>query len=103
MRVAIDVTTALTQRAGVGRYTRDLVHALAHLPDGPDLRPFYVAPDAVYELGVGLPVAALRRPIRWWRLAMLLQHAARRSLSSTHRCTKASGCRRWRPWPAGRR
>ena len=80
MRVAIDVTTALTQRAGVGRYTRDLVRALAHLPDGPDLRPFYVAPDALYELGAGLPVAALPRPIRWWRLAMLLQHATRRTV-----------------------
>jgi glycosyltransferase involved in cell wall biosynthesis len=80
MRVAIDVTTALTQRAGVGRYTRDLVRALAYLPDGPDLRPFYVAPDALYELGAGLQVAALRRPIRWWRLAMLLQHAARRTV-----------------------
>jgi len=84
LTVALDVTTALTQRAGVGRYTRELVEALLHRPGEPDaveVRPFFVAPRADYPLFVapradypladGVRVAQMRRGIRSWRLEML--------------------------------
>jgi len=80
-RVAIDVTTAVTQRAGVGRYTRELVGALAALPDAPDLRPFYAAPQATYPLGVGKDLAAIPRTVRAWRLETLARHLLRRPAS----------------------
>jgi glycosyltransferase involved in cell wall biosynthesis len=73
--VAIDVTTALTQRAGVGRYTRELFEALAVLPDRPDLRPFYVAPAATYPLAAVPSPIHVNRSIRAWRLQMLARHA----------------------------
>ncbi len=72
--VAIDVTSALTQRAGVGRYTRELFEALAGLAEGPVLRPFYVAPEAKYPLGAGPAAAHVARSIRAWRLRMLARH-----------------------------
>lgn len=37
MRVGIDVTAALTQGGGIGRYTRELVHALVATNFNPDL------------------------------------------------------------------
>jgi len=73
-RVAIDVTTALTQRAGVSRYTRELAEALLRQQEGPDVvevRPFFVAPRADYPLADGVEVAHLQRGIRSWRLEML--------------------------------
>jgi len=78
LRVAIDVTTAVTQRAGVGRYTRELVGALAALPNGPDLRPFYAAPQAAYPLGAGTNPASIPRTVRAWRLETLARHLLRR-------------------------
>src|SRR5438132_7963934 len=76
--VAIDVTAAVTQRAGVGRYTRELVRALAALPDGPDLHPFFVAPESPYALE-GLPApAGVQRNVRRWRLEILLRNLLRR-------------------------
>jgi glycosyltransferase involved in cell wall biosynthesis len=72
------VTTALTQRAGVGRYTRELVRALADLPDGPHLRPFFVAPRADFPLDAGPTPVAVSRRIRFWRLEMLLRHLLQR-------------------------
>ena len=79
MRVALDVTTAVTQRAGIGRYTRELVRALLALEDGPELRPFFAAPRAGYPLDGAAPATHLRRGIRSWRLEMLLRLAARRA------------------------
>src|SRR5438477_13074816 len=73
LRVAIDVTTAVTQRAGVGRYTRELVRALVDLPDGPQLCPFFVAPRADLPLDVGLAPVGVQRRIRSWRMEMLLR------------------------------
>ncbi len=49
MRVGIDFTAAATQRAGIGRATRDLTTALLKLPERPELRLLY----------------AHRGPIRW--------------------------------------
>ncbi|MFK7802230.1 MAG: glycosyltransferase family 4 protein [Anaerolineae bacterium] len=36
VKVGIDVTSALTQGAGIGRYTRELIHSLAHETDFAD-------------------------------------------------------------------
>jgi len=72
--VAIDVTPAVTQRAGVGRYSRELVEALLNRQGEPDAvapRPFFVAPRADYPLADGVRVAQVRRGIRSWRLEML--------------------------------
>ncbi len=43
-RVGIDVTSAITQGGGIGRYTRELVHALAALEQRPTLRLFSARP-----------------------------------------------------------
>ncbi len=75
--VAIDVTAAVTQRAGVGRYTRELFEALAGLADVPTLRPFYIAPDARYSLAAGAAPIHVDKAIRSWRLEMLARHLAR--------------------------
>ncbi len=45
MRIAIDYNTALRQVAGIGRYTRELVRALAELRSGDDIVLFYAAHD----------------------------------------------------------
>ncbi len=58
MRVAIDCTSAVRQAAGIGRYTRGLVSALAEMPDAPELTPVFAA-DAVPTPGL-LPGALLR-------------------------------------------
>ncbi len=81
-RVAIDVTTALTQRAGVGRYTRELAEALLRRQGGPDaveVRPFFVAPRADYPLASGVEVSQLQRGIRSWRLEMLARQLTGRA------------------------
>ncbi len=73
--VAIDVTSAVTQRAGVGRYTRELFMSLAGLAGGPALRPFYVAPEGPYPLSADVVPVHVERSIRAWRLQMLARHA----------------------------
>jgi glycosyltransferase involved in cell wall biosynthesis len=45
MRVAIDYNAALRQLAGIGRYSRELVRALAELRSGDDIILFYAARD----------------------------------------------------------
>jgi glycosyltransferase involved in cell wall biosynthesis len=77
LRVALDITAAVTQRAGVGRYTRELAYALSMLPDGPELVPFSVAKHRDYPLdGMPEPVA-LGRTNRVWRFEMLVRHLVR--------------------------
>ncbi len=45
MRVAVDFTAGVRQQGGVGRYTRSLVHALAHAPGTPlDLTLLWAGP-----------------------------------------------------------
>ncbi len=81
LTVALDVTTALTQRAGVGRYTRELAEALLHRQGEPDavaLQPFFMAPRADYPLTDGVPVVQVRRGIRSWRLEMLARQLSGR-------------------------
>ena len=45
MRIAIDYNAALRQVAGIGRYTRELVHALADIDSGDEIVLFYAARD----------------------------------------------------------
>ncbi len=45
MRIAIDYNAALRQTAGIGRYTRELVHAFLQLASGDQLVLFYAARD----------------------------------------------------------
>jgi len=79
MRVAIDVTAAVTQRAGVGRYARELVRSLSALAEGPDLIPFYAAPRAIYPLDCGPPATAIKQGVRSWRFELLVRHLVRLS------------------------
>src|SRR5205085_9683523 len=80
LTVAIDVSAGLQQGAGVGRYVRELVRALAALPDGPSLLPFATrAPD---RANGSSPLAfdAVRRLAlgnRGWRLAALASLSTR--------------------------
>ncbi len=73
-RVAIDVTAAVTQGAGVGRYVRELTLALAAMPDGPELLPFFVAPGIKYALDVTPTPAMIQRTVRSWRMEILARH-----------------------------
>jgi glycosyltransferase involved in cell wall biosynthesis len=72
VRVGIDYRTALVNREGIGRATRELVRALARLPDAPELRLFgwTLARSEVERAGLGLEgtrahLARLRFPSRW--------------------------------------
>jgi glycosyltransferase involved in cell wall biosynthesis len=63
MQICIDVQAAVAQRAGVGRYTRNLVEHLAPLARDCELRAFYF--DFRHG-GQAFASAAVReRPIRW--------------------------------------
>jgi glycosyltransferase involved in cell wall biosynthesis len=65
MRIALDYTSAITEPAGIGRYTRGLAQALAHLGPESDTFTFFTSerlpPDQpAYELAPG---RVLVRPI----------------------------------------
>lgn len=71
MRVAIDYRTALVNREGIGRATRELVRALQHIEDPPELRLFgwTLAKSEVAREELGLDartkLTRLRFPSRW--------------------------------------
>lgn len=72
MRVGIDYRTALVNREGIGRATRELVRALATISDPPDTRLFgwTLARSEVARDELGLPKSGvhldrLRFPSRW--------------------------------------
>ncbi|HKS70982.1 MAG TPA: glycosyltransferase family 1 protein [Ktedonobacterales bacterium] len=80
MRIAIDYTPAIVQTAGIGRYTRELVAALARLESGDDFtlfsadrpvpeRPFPQAPNMRTRL---VPVGNLNLTRFWQRLRVPL-------------------------------
>jgi glycosyltransferase involved in cell wall biosynthesis len=77
MKVAIDVTAAVTQRAGVARYTRELVSALAQLPGGPELYPFAVTTQKITPLDQQLPVACVHQSVNVRYGDMLVRHLLR--------------------------
>ena len=47
MRVGIDYTSAATQGAGIGRYTRELMRALLALPSNNYYSFFYASPKVI--------------------------------------------------------
>lgn len=49
MRIGLDYTSAATQGAGIGRYTRELVHALLALPSPHHYSFFYASPKRIDE------------------------------------------------------
>ncbi len=72
MRIGIDYRTALVNREGIGRYTRELVRALDGLEDGPELRLFgwTLAGARIPRTELGLSsgrarLARVRFPSRW--------------------------------------
>ncbi len=72
MKVGIDYRTALVNREGIGRATREMVRALATITDPPDTRLFgwTLARSAVSRAELGLPNSGvhldrLRFPSRW--------------------------------------
>jgi len=78
LTVAYDATAAATQRAGVGRATRDLLAALTERASHVHMRPFVVAPEITHPLPLGLPIPMhMRRSIRVARLDMLVRQTLR--------------------------
>jgi glycosyltransferase involved in cell wall biosynthesis len=63
MRICVDVQAAVTQRAGVGRYTRQLVEHLVPLLQGDELRLVYF--DFMRRGTPPDTAQAVRRAIRW--------------------------------------
>lgn len=61
MRIGIDYTSAVHQQAGIGRYTRDLVAALARLPREHEYV-LFVAGRAGRDAGPGSPGSASEMP-----------------------------------------
>lgn len=85
MRIAIDYTPAITQSAGIGRYARSLVDALARLESGDEylllsadaptaVRPFPHATSVQSQVIrlAGRPIGARRLTILWHRLRLPL-------------------------------
>ncbi len=74
MRVGIDYLPAVSHAPGVGRYTRELVRALAALEDGPELALLDVgrAPRPIGEPALGIAKSAAR-------VTHVRSHASRRA------------------------
>jgi glycosyltransferase involved in cell wall biosynthesis len=56
-RIGFDVTSALTQGGGIGRYTRELIHALVAEAPGYDFTLFSARPPAAPPVPDSLPIA----------------------------------------------
>jgi glycosyltransferase involved in cell wall biosynthesis len=70
MRICLDISAALGQDAGIGRYARELAIALSQLPDGPELLLFHNQ-QSLSRLPASLAsLPCLRIPLsnRTWRL-----------------------------------
>jgi glycosyltransferase involved in cell wall biosynthesis len=61
MRIGIDYTSAATQGAGIGRYTRELVRALLALPTPHRFSFFYASPKRIDESTLHHPPSAIHR------------------------------------------
>jgi glycosyltransferase involved in cell wall biosynthesis len=69
LRIGIDYTSAVRQRAGIGRYTRNLVRAIAELDRGTEYRLFVAGGwgegDGLGALPVNFQVRSIALPDRW--------------------------------------
>jgi glycosyltransferase involved in cell wall biosynthesis len=63
MRIGIDYTSAATQGAGIGRYTRELMRALLALPSNNRYSFFYASPNRIDESSFQSPTSNLKPPI----------------------------------------
>jgi glycosyltransferase involved in cell wall biosynthesis len=61
MRIGLDYTSAATQSAGIGRYTRELVRALLAAPSNNRYSFFYASPGRIDESAFHNPQSAIRR------------------------------------------
>ena len=57
MRIGIDVTAALTQGGGIGRYTRELIHALVAVDENSSYRFFSAKPPETLPVANPIPEA----------------------------------------------
>lgn len=62
MRIGLDYTSAATQGAGIGRYTRELVRALLAMPSPHQYAFFYASPARIDESAFRLQPAAGQPP-----------------------------------------
>src|SRR5512139_1651329 len=69
MRIGIDYTSAATQGAGIGRYTRELMRAVLARPSPHQFSLFYASPKKIRNAEFGfrnsaspIPTGALRSP-----------------------------------------
>lgn len=60
MRIGIDYTSAATQGAGIGRYTRELIQALTALPSANQYTLFYASPQKMRSDEFRNPQSAFR-------------------------------------------
>ncbi|MCP4426754.1 MAG: glycosyltransferase family 4 protein [Chloroflexi bacterium] len=58
MKIGIDVTSAISQGAGIGRYTRELVQALASLDSKNEYHLFSAKPPSILPVPDPIPTAA---------------------------------------------
>lgn len=84
MRIRIDLTPAVQQHAGLGRYAEELTHALIGLRSGDEFGVFYVDPLGRVPAPPldGLPSKALRWSNKPWRMRTLLSSYARVPMDS---------------------
>jgi glycosyltransferase involved in cell wall biosynthesis len=76
LRVAIDVSAAVQQRAGIARYVRQLVDALLALENGPELIPYATrSGDGVGAWPAGSRIRQLAFGTRGWRALSLLSQS----------------------------
>ncbi len=96
MRVCYDISAALAQGAGVGRYTRELALALRQLPDAPAMLLLHnrVAGQDLERLPPALrhlPRHEIPLGNRLWRMALLRQQPLRAWGLDHMRCTVYHG------------
>lgn len=61
MRIGLDYTSAATQGAGIGRYTRELVRALLAVPSPHRYSFFYASPNRIDEAAISHRPSTVRR------------------------------------------
>jgi glycosyltransferase involved in cell wall biosynthesis len=74
MRIAIDYTAAARQRAGIGRYTRGLIHALAEV-DHENQYALLIPRDGAEDYAWGANFRVVRAPLSEKHLVILWQRA----------------------------
>ena len=89
-RIGIDITSALTQGGGIGRYTRELIHALVSINSADELHLF----SARIPVSTPLPesLSSAYDPVRGSRLGQTLRHQGMRSGALTKKQEGKPAC-----------